>query len=409
MSLTVLFLIDGFSYRYLSKSQTPFLASLTSNAIFGPVRPSGFFTCTSLYSGIHPDRHHSLFMYAYNPEKSPFKKLPRWAFFLDNLLLPPFKNIFRLYLSTSLSKKYTQPPTKLASIPLCMAPYFTQFETRDICPYPFLFDILKDNHIQTIWDTRDYIREEKKYLGNFLYTKLYGLHFQKWLKYNIKKAKDNFIFVQFPSKIDTLGHLFGPDADEVKNEIKKTDDDLRSIFNFTSKYHKDFSFGIVSDHGMTPVYRRWDISKCLKKLNLKSPQDYVFFLDATCTRFWFRHSKIKCQVNQFLNQFSDLGKVLTLPELEKAHLPQDYMWGELLFAVKPGLLILPNFFQGKKSYRGMHGYFETALPELQCIFLLYNKSLSPKSAHMSLPDIAATILRVYGLTPPEFYQGTSQL
>jgi predicted AlkP superfamily pyrophosphatase or phosphodiesterase len=409
MSVTVLLLIDGFSYKYLSKAQTPFLSSLTSNSISGPARPSGFFTSHSLYSGIYPDKHHNLFMYGYDPQKSPFKRLPLRASPVDNLLPFPVKDIFRLCLASYLSKKNKVPPAKFASIPFSMAPYFRQFKPWEICPYPFIFDVLKDNHIQTIWDTRDYTFEQKKYLGNFLYKKLYGSRFTKWLKDSIKKAENSFIFVQFPSKLDKLGHIFGPGSDELKNELKKTDDNLRSLFNFISRYHKDFFFGIVSDHGMTAVHKYWDISKHLKKLNLKSPRDYVVFLDATCARFWFRDSGTKDYIKQFLNQFSNFGKVLTSEELKTARLPLDRIWGDLLFAVEPGILILPNFLQGKKPYRGMHGYFEKTLPELQCVFLLHNKSLSPQTLQITLPDIAATVLKTFGIPPPEFYEGVCRL
>lgn len=74
----------------------------------------------------------------------------------------------------------------------------------------------------------------------------------EWLTMDADK-RPSFITLYF-SDVDTQGHLFGPDSDEVKNAIKRVDNAIGILTKKVKELkERDIDIIIVSDHGMTPV------------------------------------------------------------------------------------------------------------------------------------------------------------
>ena len=89
---------------------------------------------------------------------------------------------------------------------------------------------------------------------------------------------------------------------------------------------------------------------------------------------------------------------------------QDSKYGDLIFVLKNGYIFLPNFYQGRKQIKGMHGYLIDE-SNLDPFLLLYNESLKPLNMKTKFEfiDILPTILDIYNISPNTEYKGRSLL
>ncbi len=133
----------------------------------------------------------------------------------------------------------------------------------------------------------------------------------------------NVEFKYFP-ELDKIGHEFGTKSREIISGIKKLDKKIAQ---------EDFDL-IFSDHGMI------DIEKAISV-----PQTRDCFIDSDMARYWGSDEELEKIKKQLpLTE----GKIIEWKNKE---------YGDLIFIVKPGILILPNFWQGGKKVKAMHGYF----------------------------------------------------
>lgn len=71
--------------------------------------------------------------------------------------------------------------------------------------------------------------------------------FKTYLNDSLTDLKNGFDFsMVYYQNIDTIGHDHGPDSDEIKHEIKQTDEALMS---FLDRRDKNTNVIIVTDHG----------------------------------------------------------------------------------------------------------------------------------------------------------------
>jgi hypothetical protein len=98
-----------------------------------------------------------------------------------------------------------------------------------------------------------------------------------------------------------------------------------------------------------------DLKSRIEALEVRMKQDYAVVYDSTMARFWFFNDRARCQIGDCLRQIPQ-GRILPDAELKqlRAFFPDRY-FGELIFLVKEGVLIVPSHM-GERPIRAMHGY-----------------------------------------------------
>lgn len=209
----VLISIDGFAFYYLQKFKPKTLLKLidrgTTNSGLQPVYPSKTFpNHISMITGKYPNEHGIVHNTFYHRElnaqyyKGAAEKEPAW------LTAEPIWSIAeKQNIKTGV---YFWPES---------------FATRVAVPsYNFYYDSGVDN---------------KKRLDQILF----------WLRMPADQ-KPGFMATYF-SSVDTAGHLYGPESEEVKLEIEKLDNLLGDFVDaLDQEFNNEVNLIIVSDHGM---------------------------------------------------------------------------------------------------------------------------------------------------------------
>ena len=115
--------------------------------------------------------------------------------------------------------------------------------------------------------------------------------------------------------LDATVHKYGTSHDKTIKCIKQIDNWLKTQ-NF---------YIVMSDHGMMNINEIITV-----------PETEVCFIDSTMARYWNEKPELPL----------DKGKIIKADE----------KYGETIFLANPGVLILPNYWQGKKQVKAMHGY-----------------------------------------------------
>jgi hypothetical protein len=112
---------------------------------------------------------------------------------------------------------------------------------------------------------------------------------------------------------------------------------------------------VFSDHGMANCDELLDLKALIEALPARDGADYAVVYDSTMARFWFFNPRAKWLVSERLKEVSQ-GRILPDSELQqlKTFFPDRY-FGELIFLVKEGILIVPSHM-GARPIRAMHGY-----------------------------------------------------
>jgi hypothetical protein len=85
-----------------------------------------------------------------------------------------------------------------------------------------------------------------------------------------------------------------------------------------------------------------DLKATIAALDLKMAQDYAVVYDSTMARFWFFNERARRSIVQHLQQVPQ-GRIIPDEELEQLHtLFPDRYFGELVFLVREGALIVPS-------------------------------------------------------------------
>jgi len=129
--------------------------------------------------------------------------------------------------------------------------------------------------------------------------------------YKIKGVKYSYF-----RDLDSMGHKYGTDSPEVIKAIKKVDKKLSGL-NFDI---------ILSDHGMADI----------KKI-ISVPETENCFIDSDMARYWGEKPKFSSKDGKWIRW-------------------ENKAYGDYIFLANEGVLILPNYWQGNKLVKAMHGY-----------------------------------------------------
>lgn len=331
----------------------------------------------SILSGRWPSEHRNWCYFVHDPANSPFKALkplgwlPRWI---------TSRRIFRRYLS------------KLMRGPLGFKGYFDLYnldfgqigrfdftekksplQPRGMNRGPNIFDYLVEQGIPYHVSTP--ARGEDGNLAD--------------LQAQIAAESVDFAFLYWPD-LDGLMHRVGNDAADVPAKLARYETRLASLMATAREHYDEVKLYIFSDHGMANCTRTLDLRRRLAALEAVPAKDYAVVYDSTMARFWFFNEKARAEVTAALGKVIE-GRVLPDDELDElGTLFPDRYFGELIFLVEEGVLIVPSDM-GEKPLAAMHGYHPDAPHSYAA--LLTNQSTVPV-------DVTA-IPHIYGMMRSE--------
>ncbi len=296
----------------------------------------------SILSGRWPVEHRNWCYFVYDPANSPFKSLSalRW---LPNSLTS--RRIFRRWLS------------RFIKVQLNFRGYFDLYNIpfRHISLYDFtekksplqpggmnrgtnIFDYLQQQRIEYHVSAPE--RDEAANL--------------EALTRDIQREGIDFAFLYWPG-LDGLLHRVGNRSPEVPAKLRQYESWITRVLATAHKHYSEVRLYVFSDHGMANCDELLDLKARIEPLPLKVGTDYAAVYDSTMARFWFFNDEARRQITTVLQQVPE-GRIVPDAELEElGTLFPDRYFGELIFLVKEGVLIVPSHM-GERPIRAMHGY-----------------------------------------------------
>jgi len=159
----------------------------------------------------------------------------------------------------------------------------------------------------------------------------------------------------YTADMDALLHMNSRDSQVVRDKIQWYREKIREIYETAKATYDEVDICVFSDHGMAPITRTYDVLADIEKTGLKFAEDYIAMYDSTIARFWFFKDGAREKITAALEKM-DCGRILPDEELESLGcLWPDRRFGELMFLLDAGVLMIPSFM-GNKPIAGMHGY-----------------------------------------------------
>jgi len=345
---TIIVCLDAFRYDYLKKAK--FLRELSEKYAHGKLETIlGFRGIPATFlTGKMPFEHcvWTNFVFSKNSELKHYKN---FNFFEGTFLENSARNLMNLDFNFNRLIKKKSFFLKIPNIPFNLMNKFEFVLNKDlgeknILPFKTLFDFLREKKISF------------EYFDWPLHRVNDSVHFDLLVKNNdrslfkhyissIEKNNSHVYYFSFWG-LDKYGHEFGPNSVQLKNKIKEIDYYCEKIFN---SLRNEDSFIFWSDHGMTEVKQTVDITQKISGL------DIDYFLDSTIARFKTKNKLEKEQIKKRLA--GNKGHFLSNAEKKYFGINfSDSRYGNEFFLLNPGVILLPNFFQGNESAKGMHGY-----------------------------------------------------
>jgi predicted AlkP superfamily pyrophosphatase or phosphodiesterase len=339
--ISLFIFIDAFGWEVLKK-HPGFLADLVRyrkslKTIFGYSSACD----PSIISGMLPSEHLHWSSFYYSPSTSPYKWV-KWLSFLPSKIAN--RQRVRNILSRFIKKIHGFTGYfQIYTVPFKYLPFFDYAEKKRIWDKEGLlkgttiFDRLIEHQIPYYVGDQDSEQQQLDKVSKLL-----------------QSQSIDFAYLLL-GKLDGLMHILGTRDPQVDQLIEKYDLEIRSLINIAEENYENVSWYIFSDHGMHNVQETFDLQAKIDSLGLTFGTDYAAMYDSTMARFWYLNEKARKAILDCLKEI-DKGRILSDEELRQwgVFFP-DHKYGETIFLMNPGVLIIPSFM-GLKRIPGMHGY-----------------------------------------------------
>jgi hypothetical protein len=300
----------------------------------------------SILSGRWPVEHRNWCYFVYDPPHSPFRGL-RWLRWLPRALTS--RRMFRHRLSRLLKVHLKfRGYFDLYNIPFEHISLFDFSEKKNplqpegLNRGPNIFDHMRERGIA--WHVSDPKLGERQNLDGLLA--------------DIRSERIDLGFLYWPD-LDGLLHRVGNASPEVSAKLNAYEPWLDELMACAREHYGEVLLTIFSDHGMANCDRLLDLRALIEPLGLRMGRDYAVVYDSTMARFWFFDERARRLVTECLLGVPE-GRILPDQELEElGTLFPDRYFGELIFLVEEGVLIVPSHM-GERPIRAMHGYHPDA-------------------------------------------------
>ncbi|MGN6554750.1 MAG: alkaline phosphatase family protein [Verrucomicrobiota bacterium] len=330
----------------------------------------------SILSGRWPDEHRNWCYFVFDPENSPFKSLKplRW---LPTALTS--RRIFRRWLSKFVKAQLSfRGYFDLYNIPFQHISLYDFTEKKSplqpggMNRGPNIFDFLTQKKIAYLVSAPERPEEENR----------------DALIRDIVGEQIDFAFLYWPG-LDGLLHMVGNQSPEVPAKLRRYEEWIQQILDVAEEHYSEVRLYVFSDHGMANCDELLNLKAIIEPLPVRLGEDYAVVYDSTMARFWFFNDRARREISAALERVPQ-GRILPETELKQLRAWfSDGYFGELIFLVKEGVLIIPSHM-GERPIRGMHGYHPTD-PQSYAM-LCTNQSEIP--AHVAaIPDIYQLMTR----------------
>ncbi|VAW52093.1 hypothetical protein MNBD_GAMMA05-625 [hydrothermal vent metagenome] len=393
-NLVILIMIDALRHDYINKKDAPFIHKLASEGTFGELQPSfGFEPDGAYFAGLHPEECDGGAQFWHNPNESLFH-YTRLFCLLNVIAIPAWRKFLRKAIRAITQLKSHDSLTKRmatsAYIPFYLLKHFSTPMKKissepGFMPTKSIFDLTRENK-------KDF------YFHGFPQYKVHtNTVLERFLSEDISSNSLAFLFF---GDLDSKGHVYGPNSDERKSELKNIDHAVQEIFQHAKKTFKSVDVVIFGDHGMVETKSNINLTTIINKyFNNDSPDKY--FLDSTLARFWVSDIEKRKQLTADLNNISG-GHVINDSEKSKLHINYKHNYfGDIIYATDCGNLIHPSFYSDGAAPKGMHGYLE-GCTDNESFFVAYGSNVE-KKGHVGKHDmreIFPTILELMNIPLP---------
>ncbi len=342
-SLTVVVLIDALGWSYVDGCD--FLGDvLTYRRPLRTVLGFSSGAIPTILTGVPPSQNGHWNLFYYDPKGSPFG----------------FMKWFQWMPERMLDNRYTRKIIQqLGRRVLGMGPLF------ECCVSPRLLPHFNWVEKKNIYDRGGIVGASSIFdeiaEGGIPY-RVYSYHHYtdetalRQATHDIGHSDGRFFFV-YLSEMDSLLHMHCDDPVAVGERLAWYGSRLRELHSEAVARDAEARFLVLSDHGMTPVTRKYDLLGDIERLKLRMPDDYLVVFDSTMARFWFFNESAKARILECLNT-AECGRVLADDDLKQlgVFFP-DRRFGELVYLLHPGWLLSRSDFNGTGwNPVGMHGY-----------------------------------------------------
>ena len=170
----------------------------------------------------------------------------------------------------------------------------------------------------------------------------------------VESERIDFAFLYWPG-LDGLLHCVGNDSLAIGPKLRQYEESLRALYRTAQNHYEEIRLYVFSDHGMANCDVLLDLKRGVERLPVRMPRDYVVVYDSTMARFWFFNPLARQAIVEFLQGIPQ-GRIVEDAELrELGTFFEDRYFGEVIFLVKEGVLIVPSHM-GERPIRAMHGY-----------------------------------------------------
>lgn len=370
MSCLIL-ILDACNENYIDRNLTPFLHSLRETGSYAKIKVTPTFaTRVEIFTGNSPFTTDTFVDFVYDPKNSPFRLLKMLKMPISFKKRRMKLRRFLIRFSNLTSGSRVDP----LNIPIGLLPYFSLNQS-------FKEFLLKEKE-----RSKDHffgILKENGFNAEFVYGE--GSTIEEKVKNHLPIGEKEVLILHYMT-LDEVGHRHGPNSPEIKESLKSIDKSIRKVFGFLTKYI-DF-IAIFGDHNMVQIEKNINFWERLGEIDAKLVVDYLVFLNSPMCRFWFKNRMIGRKITKFLASLKEYGKIVTEEDLRGWEIPTDRKYGDIIFWLKKGINISPDFYHSRKI-KGMHGYLCDAKTPL----IIFHKNKKVKLEEEGrLRDIMPTIL-----------------
>lgn len=394
MKTTTLFIyLDGCRHDYITKKNSPFLHGLGQKGTRKKVRTTaGFTQRTPMLTGTYPSTSGHFTWYLYDPSNSPFKWVRPFGFSRKVFAYNPFiKRAIRMVTKIATSTYYPDP----AHIPLNLLPYFdvsiNKFSLeKELSHLPNVFSACNKNGLKYLNAMETFAT-----VGSKPYT-----HFFRVAEKTLKANQFYNVYLTHLGDLDILGHKHGPDSNEVNIRLREIDEEIEHFCHLLSRKYSSYNILVVSDHGIRKITGSVPLLEQLTDIELRVPRDYLYFLDATLARFWFKDERSKERIQAILSNIHQ-GHMLSEQEKLEKHINfKNNKYGDAFFWLDSGWVFCPSFFQKTlRGTKGVHGYLDDE--QMLGTFIVYSSKEEIEGVErdvVELVDTFPTLLSLLGIS-----------
>ena len=367
----VLISIDGFRYDYFEKYQPPHLLELIRTGVRAtrmlPVYPSKTFpNHISIVTGMYPSNHGIVHNKFYDRD-------------LDDIY--------------TMGKAFDEPKW-MQGTPLWIHAERNGMKTASY------FWAESDSTLQGISATYSYKYDKQRPYQDRVDQII------NWLKL---PATQRPIFISgYFSLVDTIGHAYGPNSDQVKAAVLNVDGYLGNLIDrMNAELGFKVNLLVVSDHGML----EFDFEQKIDWRKIANFDDFMVVNGTTQLLLYSKNEVNQANLNSFVDklntQSNDRFKAYVKNDLPKRlhYSGNDRIADIIVEAIPP--IIFSNTDSMKNPYVGMHGYDPDTNPEMGTIFIANGPNFKQGVTIPAFRNIHVfpVLVDILGLPMPEDIDG----